>query len=122
MRFGYLVIGAGLVVTQWPVLFGRDPHGPLMDGFVNAMLVALSLLAFLGLRHPVAMIPVLLFETLFKLIWLVAVALPLWRSGPMEPAAAEMTGAVLWVVIVIAVTPWRFVLRQYVLSPGMRWR
>ena len=122
MRFGYLVIGAGLVVTQWPVLFGRDPHGPLMDGFVNAMLVALSLLAFLGLRQPVAMIPVLLFETLFKLIWLVAVALPLWRSGPMEPAAAEMTGAVLWVVIVIAVTPWRFVLRQYVLSPGMRWR
>ena len=122
MRLGYLIIGAGLVATQWPVLFQRDPHGPLMDGFVNAMLVGLSILAFIGLRHPITMIPVLLFETVFKLIWLVAVALPLWRSGPLEPAAAEMIGAALWVVIIIAVTPWRLVLRQYVLAPGTRWR
>lgn len=122
MRFGYLVLGAGLVATQWPVLFQRDPNGPLMDGFLNAMLVGLSILAFVGLRHPVAMIPVLVFETVFKLIWLAAVAVPLWRSGPMEPAAVEMTVAALWVVIIIAVTPWRFVWRQYVLAPGTRWR
>lgn len=121
MRFGYLVIGAGLVATQWPTLISRDPHGPLMDGFVNAMLVGLSILAFLGLRHPVRMIPVLLFETVFKLIWLAAVALPLWRSGPMEPEAVEMTVAVLFVVIIIAVTPWRFALRQYGTAPGARW-
>ena len=44
------------------------------------MLVALSLLWFLGLRYPLQMLPVLLFELAWKLIWMIVVVLPLWTS------------------------------------------
>jgi hypothetical protein len=120
MRFGYLVMGVGLAVTEWPELLSGGPW-ELMRGTVVAMLVAMSVLALLGLRYPQRMLPILLFEVAWKLIWLVAVALPLWLDGTLTGATREQTGAVLWVVIIIAVVPWRHVVRQFAATRGEPW-
>jgi hypothetical protein len=82
----------------------------------------MSVLALLGIRHPVRMLPVLLFEVGWKLLWLGSVALPLWSQDRLEGATLHQTGTVLWVVIIMAVIPWRHVLSQYVLAPGDAWR
>lgn len=121
MRVGYLVMGGGLVIVKWPLLLH---HGPweLKDGTVECVLVAMSLLALLGLRHPRLLLPVLLFEVAWKLVWLAVIALPLWLDGALAGDTRAQTGTVLWVVVIIAVVPWREVLRDYVLSPGDAWR
>ena len=121
MRVGYFVMGAGLAVTQWPELLGGGPW-ELRQGTVLTMLVAMSMLALLGLRFPQRMLPILLFEVGWKLIWLGVVALPLWLDGDLDGAMREQTAAVLWVAIVIAVIPWRHVFSQYVMARGDRWR
>ena len=61
MRLGYLVMGLGLAVVKWPRLADASDL-PLYEGVTLCMLTAMSLLALLGLRHPVAMLPVLVFE------------------------------------------------------------
>lgn len=122
LRAGYLLIGVGQAVTNWPAFFTRDQPWPLMEGVVQCMLLAMSLLAFLGVRHPVRMLPLLLFESAWKVIWLIAVALPLWRTDQMDAATTELTAMILWVVVVVAVIPWRYVLNRYVLDRGDRWR
>ena len=61
---------------MWPSLIRHDRSWPLMEGVATCMLVAMSLLALLGLRYPLQMLPVLLFEVAWKLIWLGAVVLP----------------------------------------------
>jgi hypothetical protein len=121
LRVGYLVMGGGLAVVKWPMLFD---HGPweLKDGTVECLLVAMSLLALLGLRYPRRMLPVLLFEVSWKLIWLALVALPLWWDDKLAGDTREQAGTVLWVVIIIAVVPWRHVLARYVIAPGDQWR
>ena len=86
------------------------------------MLVAMSVLALVGLRYPVRMLPVLLFEVAWKLLWLGLVALPAWLGGELEGALLTRTGELLWVAIVIAVIPWRHVLDRYVLAAGDPWR
>ena len=88
---------------------------------IGAIVVVLAILSFLGLRYPVQMLPVLLFESAWKLIWLTIVALPLWTADAMDAETLAMTFAVLWVVIVLAVIPWRFVVEQYVRKQGDRW-
>ena len=122
MRIGYLVMGVGLAVTKWPLLINRTEPWPLMEGVATYMLVAMGLLALLGLRYPVKMLPILLFESAWKLLWLTAVALPLWTAGQMDPATWETTYATLWVVVILAVIPWRYVFAQYVTKRGERWR
>jgi hypothetical protein len=117
LRLGYFVMVAGLAVVKWPLLLS---HGPweLKDGTVECLLVAMSLLALLGLRYPVRMLPILLFEVSWKLIWLSVVALPLWSDDKLVGDTRAQAGAVLWVVIIIAVIPWRYVLARYVTAPG----
>ena len=122
MRAGYLFMGVGLAVTKWPVML-RDPAAlPLMDGIVAAMLTAMSLLAFLGLRYPVKLVPLLVFESMWKLMWLAAVALPHLVAGNVDPAFGKTVFSVALVGVVLAVTPWDHVWRQYVRTPGDPWR
>ena len=121
MRVGYFVMFAGLAVTKWPELVAHE-RWELAHGTVLTMLVALSVLALLGLRHPQKMLPILLFEVGWKAIWLGVVALPLWLGGDLTGATLEQAVAVLWVIIVVAVIPWRPAFEQFVLARGDGWR
>lgn len=121
LRVGYAVMGIGLAIIKWPLLFDHDTWG-LAEGTKECLLIAMSFLAFLGLRHPVRMLPILIFEVLWKLLWLGVVALPLWADGTLDGATRTQTGTILWVVLIIAVIPWRHVFTEYVSAPGEPWR
>ena len=120
LRAGYLVVGVGLAVTRWP-LFLR-PDWPLTEGIVHCVLAALSVLCLLGVRYPLQMLPVLLFETAWKLLWLAVVALPAWTTGAVDQATRSTTYDLLWVVVPLVVVPWRHVYLQYVRRPADPWR
>jgi hypothetical protein len=121
MRGGYLLMGLGLVFVKWPLLLRADSL-PVFEGVVACLLVAMSLLAFLGLRYPVKLLPVLLFESAWKLIWLAAVALPKAIAGDLDPATQEVLISCSLIVVILAVTPWGYVWRTYVRAAGDRWR
>jgi hypothetical protein len=122
MRVGYLVMGLGLAVVKWPVVIAYDRSMPLFEGIVAVLLTAMSLLAFLGLRYPVRLLPILLFECTWKLIWLSVVALPAVAAGDVDAATREVIVNCSLVVIIIAVVPWRYVWQRYVAAKGDRWR
>lgn len=75
MRGGYLLIGVGLALVKWPLLPDANSL-PLYEGVTLCLLTAMSLLAFLGLRYPVQLLPLLMFESVWKILWLALVALP----------------------------------------------
>lgn len=121
MRAGYLLMAVGLAIVKWPLL--PEAHTlPLYEGVTLCLLTAMSLLALLGLRYPVKLLPVLLFETAWKLLWLSLVALPKAASGGLDAATTETAVSCSLVVVIIAVTPWRYVWTQYVRTNGDRWR
>ena len=122
LRVGYLVMGLGLAVVKWPVVIGYDRSMPLFEGVVAVILTAMSLLAFLGLRYPIRLLPILLFECLWKIIWLGVVALPAVAAGDVDAAMQEVIVNCLVVVIIFAVVPWRYVWQRYVVAKGDRWR
>src|SRR6202795_1255303 len=78
LRAMYLlgVIGGALVFL--PQLIG---HEPTARGVIPSMLAGMWLLACFGLRYPLQMLPILLFELVWKTIWLIDYGLPQWMSG-----------------------------------------
>ena len=122
LRCGYALLAIGLGLTVWPRLLARGPALELLDGVVQCMLGAMELLALLGLRYPLKMLPLLFFEMIWKLLWLGIVALPLLRAHRLSGDAASTLSAVLIVVVFPFVVPWDYVRREYLRAPAERWR
>lgn len=122
LRAVYLYLVVGLAVTRWPAFVGRDEPLPLMEGVVDSILVALSVLFLLGIRYPTQLLPLLIFEAAWKVTWLATVALPLWTADRMTPAFSEMAFRLYWVAPVLLVLPWRHLIDRYLRRPGDRWR
>jgi hypothetical protein len=117
MRFGYAFMGVGLAIVKWPLLIQDAAALPVMDGVVTCLLTAMSLLAFLGLRYPVRMLPILLFEVAWKVLWIAAIAIPRLLADVMDAATREVLFSCSFVVVIVAVIPWGYVWRRYVRTP-----
>ena len=122
LRLGYLILAGGLAVYVWPTVVSHSAEVARTDGVKLALLGGLAAVAVLGLRYPLGMLPVPLFEMTWKVIYLVAFAWPLWSAHAVTPETAEDIRAVLMVVIFVPLIPWRYVFQQYVLRPAERWR
>ncbi len=122
LRAGYLLLVVGLGMTMWPQLVTKGPALELMQGVVLSMLCSLGLLSVLGLRYPLKLLPLLLFEVVWKLIWLVRIALPLWMEHHVDAAAASMISAVSVVIVFPFIIPWDHVVRAYFAQPAEPWR
>jgi hypothetical protein len=122
LRAMYAFIAFGLAATVWPQVLHGLRHAELMEGVVVCMLTAFSLLCLLGLRYPLRMLPVLLWETAWKTLWLLLVALPQWRAGHIEAAIQPTLMATSMVALVYLTVPWDFVLAKFVRERGDRWR
>ena len=119
LRAGYLLLIVGLGAMIVP---GIVSHPITERGVIAALLGAVWLLAFIGLVHPLRMLPLLLFELTWKSIWLLAVALPLWRAGQLGPDMMETVKAcVMGVIIFPLAIPWRYVFNNYLKARGDRW-
>jgi hypothetical protein len=124
LRALYAAIGLLMGAQIWPTVISHRPWGDHMHGVAVAMLAALTLLCLFGIRSPLKMLPLMLFEFAWKLTWTLSVALPLWQAGQLtDPAVLEdLTAVGLGVVICPLVIPWGYVWKHYILAPGDRWR
>ncbi len=114
MRATYLLMLAGLAITVWPGVVRHALSVPLAEGVVSSLLAAVAVLAAVGLRYPLRMLPLLLFELLWKSIWLLAFALPLWRAGQMDAGTRESVFACLMGIVILPIAiPWRHVFASY---------
>ena len=119
LRAMYLLLVIGLGAMIVPPLVS---HEPMARGVIPSLLGALWLLAFVGLRYPLQMLPLLMFEFVWKTIWLVDFGLPQWSSGQTPPTFAEDFKAIAaGVVLMPLVIPWGYVWRHYVKKPGDPW-
>ncbi len=120
LRATYLLLIVGLGAMILPVLLSHDPAS---RGVIPSLLGAIWLLAFIGLRYPLQMLPLLLFELSWKAIWLLAFGLPQWSAGQMPPTWPEDFEAIAaGVILMPIVIPWGYVYRHYVKQPSERWR
>ena len=120
LRGAYLLLVIGLGAMIVPEIVS---HPIASRGVIACLLGAVWTLAFLGLRYPLQMLPLLLFELLWKALWMIAYGLPQYFSGQLPPTFAEdFLNIGFGVLLMPLVIPWTYVWRHYVTQPGTRWR
>ena len=120
LRLVYLLMFFVLGKDTWThVLTHRGPWDP-RDAIAWCVWTAFATLAGLGILRPLKMLPILLLEVFYKVLWLVIVAYPLWSAGTLAGSPAEgTTSAFLWVILPIVAIPWGYAFRSYVY--GSKW-
>jgi len=120
LRAAYLLLVFGVGAMILPSLLRHEPSA---RGVIASLLGAVWVLAFLGLRYPLQMLPLLMFELVWKTIWLIDFGLPQWSSRQLPPTFAEDFPNILFGVLLMPlVIPWGYVHRHYVKQPATRWR
>lgn len=120
LRAAYLLLIVGLGAMIVPELLS---HPLTSRGVIASLLGAVWVLAFVGLKHPLEMLPLLMFEFGWKAIWMAAYGLPQWFAGQLPPTFAEdFFNIALGVILMPMVIPWGYVWRRYVKRSGARWR
>jgi hypothetical protein len=117
MRALYLIVFLGLGSSVWPGIVRHQDMADPLHGVAMTFWAALSLLAGLGVRYPLKMLPLLLLQMLYKAIWLAAVALPL-RSASIPLTKVMLIG----VIVDLIAIPWRYVFETFVRERGDMWR
>ena len=121
MRAMYLFMAVGIGNMVWPLIIDHDSTVPRMTGVAWSLIGTIGLLALLGLRYPLRMIPLLLVELIWKAIWLVAFALPRWLDGTLDEAMRTSVFETAFGALLLVVIPWRYVWANYVVRPGDPW-
>lgn len=83
------IVGAGIpgfLVTFFPqfaetYLFGAVAQDGLLFGVTGSVWLAIGLLSALGLFYPLALVSIFMVQIVYKVIWILAVGLPLTFQG-----------------------------------------
>jgi len=123
LRAAYLFIAVGLAVMIWPRIINHTTEWALKNGDTAALLAGVQVLAMLGIRYPLKMLPLLLFEFTWKSIWLIAIGLPIWRAGQLDAGTAESINAcAIGVIVCVVAIPWPYVASTFARATADRWR
>jgi hypothetical protein len=96
------------------ILTHRGPWDPT-SAVVWCVWTSFATLAGIGIIRPVKMLPIILLEIFYKVLWLILVAYPLWSKGTLAGSPAEdITSSFLWVILPIVAVPWRYVFVTYI--------
>jgi hypothetical protein len=118
LRFYFALNFIALGFQAWTEIFAHKGLWEPIPGIAYSFWAAFSLLAILGIIHPLKMLPLLLVQFTYKLIWSIIVAYPIWSANQL-PASHELTNIMVkGVLFDLVIIPWPYVLRNFVLSPG----
>src|SRR5215210_6877076 len=126
LRAMYVFMVVGLAIFKLaPAILHPETLSP-QDGVIVSVLGAFALLAVVGIRYPIKMLPLLFFEFVWKAIWILTFGLPLSLSGGLDPnvtfgGTETLIACLVGVVLVPIALPWGYVFKQYLKVPGARW-
>jgi hypothetical protein len=117
LRLLFLLVFIFVGYDSWSTILGHDGAWDHVRAAAFCMWGAYSLLSLIGVLYPLKMLPLVLFEIVYKAVWLVIVAYPLWIANELVGSPAEeMTAAFLWVVLPILAMPWAYFFKAYILD------
>ena len=121
LRIVYLLIVLGLSSFVWQQLLYESADMATMTGVAKTMMATLVILSLFGLRYPLDLLPVLIFELTWKSLWMLLIALPAALNDRWTSSIEQLFFECVGVVILLFLIPWRYVWQRWITRPDERW-
>ena len=117
MRLLFLLMALVMGSVVWSQLLFDSADWPVARGLSKSMLAALALVSVLGVRYPLQMLPLMIYELAWKTIWLLLIALRAWVAGKWNADIQSLFADCVGIVAAYFIVPWRYVWARYVIQP-----
>lgn len=117
MRFLFLLMALVMGYFVWTQLLFESADWPVHKGLAKSMLAALALLSLWGVRYPLQMLPLMLYEVAWKTVWLTLIAGRAYLAGKWTPEIDALFYDCIGIIIAYFIVPWRYVWARYVKQP-----
>ena len=117
LRIIFLLMAFVMGSFVWSQLLFESADWPVMRGLAKSMLAALALLSLLGVRYPLQMLPLMLYEIAWKTIWILLIALRAWLAGKWTADIEGLFFDCIGIIIAYFIVPWRYVWARYFAQP-----
>lgn len=115
LRLLFFLMFIFLTFESWQHIFQHTGQWKNSDAAAWCMWGSYSAISFIGIVRPLKMLPIVLFEIIYKVTWLLIVAYPLWVKNELVGSPAEgMTHVFIWVIFPIVAMPWRYLFKSYI--------
>lgn len=106
---------------SWSAILRHEGAWDPMRAVALCMFASYAGLSGIGVLRPLKMLPLMVFMVIYKSLWLLVVAYPLWRAGTLAGSNAEgMANIFVWIFIPIALVPWGYFWQSFVLNRPAR--
>jgi hypothetical protein len=117
MRFLFLLMALVMGSVVWQQLLFESADWPVARGLSKSMLAALALMSLLGVRYPLQMLPLMLYEIAWKTIWIGLIAGRAWMADKWNADIEALFTDCIGIVIAYFIVPWRYVWARYFAQP-----
>jgi hypothetical protein len=122
IRFIFLLMALIMGSAVWQQLLFNWAGWDEWKGVAKSMLAALALMSLLGVRYPMQMLPLMLFEMAWKTVFILFIVGRHWLTGAVPPDIEGVFWECIGIVIMYFVVPWRYIWARYFAQPMEAWR
>lgn len=117
MKLFFLLMFVFVAKDAWTELLSHQGDWEPEIAIAWCSIAAYTTLAGLGIFHTLRMLPIMLFMFLYKGLFLLFAAYPLWSEGRLTGSATEGWAQIfIMILIPMIFTPWGYVFRTYILG------
>jgi hypothetical protein len=117
MRFLFLLMALVMGSFVWQQLLFESADWDVMHGLAKSMLAALAVMSLIGVRYPLQMLPLMLYEIAWKTIWIILIAGRAWMAGKWNVDIESLFYDCIGIIIAYFIVPWRYVWARYGVQP-----
>lgn len=113
-----LVMGTGV----WGQMLFQPEPWPSSRIIAKSMLGALAVMSLLAVRYPLQMLPLMVFEIIWKTTFILLFFVPAWLKGAVPPDMQILFWECIGIVVAYLAVPWRYFWVRYFVQPSEPWR
>lgn len=119
LRVLYFLMLVMIGSESWATLLSHQGEWDHVRAVAWCVWAAYTTLSLFGLINPLRWLPIVIFMIFYKTLWLIFVALPLWRAGNLAGSSAEeMAGVFIAAPFLSVIIPWKYVWKKYIWWQG----